>query len=637
MKLPAVAPEMLAPTRSVIAGTAGHIDHGKTALVLALTGKDTDRLPEEKSRGISIDIGFASLTLADRHGCATEVSLVDVPGHHAFIRNMLAGTGGIDLLLLVIAADEGVKAQTREHLAICTLLGISRGIVVLTKRDTAPAARLEEVAAEARDLVRGTFLEHAPILSVSARTGEGIGELKSAIATLAEAMPARSTRSVLRLPLDRSFAVKGFGTVVTGTLQSGTLQKGETIEVQPGGRAVRVRGLQVHGRSRDAAHAPSRVAVNLSGVEVADVHRGCTLVRPGTLAPVSIADVELTPIAGATPLRHRSRVHVHAFTEHTSARVLLYGAAQGNAGGPLLARLRFDRPMLLVPGDAFVVRQPSPAATIAGGRVLDAHPLPKLKRAAAEKWIQLLRSADAASQILQRVRRRGVAGVQVAQLGRETGLTELSIVEMLKAHAASGLILCSLDPKTADHWIAMEAVDAAEKTALAALNKAKSISSAELRSQAGLAEWVFHLITGRLGRAGRIRVEADHVSLPNAAAPVDERIARVESIYRAAGLNAPIVSEVREKLRIPDQQMHGIMTQLIRSGTLVRMGADNLFIHADRISELADRLRAHRGEQFDVARFKSFTGLTRKLAIPLLEHLDRTRVTRKTGDVRVVV
>ncbi|HLI77949.1 MAG TPA: selenocysteine-specific translation elongation factor, partial [Acidobacteriaceae bacterium] len=354
----------LAQARSVVLGTAGHIDHGKTALVLALTGTDTDRLPEEKARGITIDLGFAALHLVGPGGRRFDVSLIDVPGHHAFVRNMLAGAGGIDAVMLVVAADDGVKAQTVEHLQICRLLGIERGLVVLTKRDAVNPQRLSEARDEVTRLVEGTFLEEAPMVAVSALRQEGIGELKAALTRLVAEVPARSQERVMRLPVDRVFTVRGFGTVVTGTLQAGLVRAGESLKLEPGGRAVRVRGVQVHGKAQAEVGAPNRVALNLAGVDVTEVTRGDTVVPDGTLEPVSVLDAEVDPVPGAPMLRHRQRVRVHAFASETLATVLLY---QGSPEGARLVRLRLVKPMVLAPGDRFVLRQPSPALTLGGG------------------------------------------------------------------------------------------------------------------------------------------------------------------------------------------------------------------------------------------------------------------------------
>ena len=352
-------------TRSLVMGTAGHIDHGKTALVLALTGTDTDRLPEEKKRGITIDLGFAALQLNDPEGRSVDISLVDVPGHHAFIHNMLAGAGGIEAVLLVVAADEGVKPQTVEHLDICGLLGVRHGLIALTKSDAVSAERLEQTRDEVRNLTRHTFLETSPVFAVSAYTGKGISDLKNALLQIAFNVPQHGNDLVARLPLDRAFSVPGFGTVATGTLLSGTVRAGENVELQPGNRVVRVRGVQVHQHSREEARAPSRVALNLAGIEVGEIQRGDVVVPPGTFSTTTTVDVEFYLLRDACPLRHRGQVQMHAFTSDVVATVLLYEIEpQPEAAAPL-ARLRLSKPMLLLPGDHFVLRS---SKEILGGR-----------------------------------------------------------------------------------------------------------------------------------------------------------------------------------------------------------------------------------------------------------------------------
>jgi selenocysteine-specific elongation factor len=364
----------------VIIGTAGHIDHGKTALVYALTGTDTDRLPEEKQRGITIDLGFATLELENPSGSKLHLSLIDVPGHHAFVRNMLAGAGGIDCVMLVIAADEGVKAQTEEHLAICSLLGIEHGLVVLTKVDAVSPDHLSETRTQVEHFIAHTFLNGVPIIAVSALRGDGMADLKSALAALAAAVPARSSARLPRLPLDRAFSIRGFGTVVTGTLQAGSLHVGDTLEQHPAGRSLRVRGLQVHGKSAEGAQAPCRVALNLPGIEVAQIARGDILTLPNTLTATSTVDVELTMLRGARALKHGARVRVHAFTSESLAKVLFFDRKESSDSFPVLARLRLARPLLLLPGDRIVLRQCSPAMTIGGARVLDTTASPGVRK-----------------------------------------------------------------------------------------------------------------------------------------------------------------------------------------------------------------------------------------------------------------
>jgi selenocysteine-specific elongation factor len=633
-----------AAARSVVLGTAGHIDHGKTALVYALSGTDTDRLPEEKSRGITIDLGFAYLDLEDPAGHSIQLSLIDVPGHHAFIRNMLAGAGGIDCVMLVIAADEGIKPQTTEHLAICALLGIRHGIVAITKQDTVTAERLEAARHEVRRFAAHTFLENAPVVAVSARTGAGIPALKRALAQLALSVPDRSADAILRLPLDRAFSVRGFGTVVTGTLQAGSLHVGDTVDLQPEGRSVRVRGIQVHGATVSETQAPSRVALNLAGVEVAEVHRGHTIVPPETLSPVSTVDVELAVLPGMPALRHRTTLRLHAFTSETTARVLLYRPEEISAAP--LARLRLSKPLLLAPGDRFVLRQPSPAVTVGGGRVLDAHPRPRLRKAAANAWLEQLREAAPEQQILLRVRRRGLHGISIKALSRETGLHTGALRTIIAPLIAGRqLIGTSVEHAPASHsgvdrflWpgALAEAVEFLFKEL--ERTEARSLSRAELRSRSKLEDWVFSLAAERLPEVKPLQAVGNQFTLRGTGAKEPtEALAKVEALYRTAGLASPIVSEVAATLQLPHEEVPRLITILIRAGKLVRMGADNLLIHTEALVRLRAELQKQRGQTFDVGRFKALTGLTRKHAIPLLEYLDGARITRNQNGVRTVL
>ena len=370
--------------KSVIVGTAGHIDHGKTALVKALTGIDADRLEEEKRRGITIDIGFAHFELPAPDGSRIQLGFVDVPGHERFVRNMLAGVGGIDLVLLVIAADEGIKPQTREHFDICRLLAIRRGISVLTKSDAVDAETLAVVRLEVENFVRGSFLDPAqsPIVAVSSLTGAGLDELKSALAKVASEVAAKNSAALVRLPIDRVFTMKGFGTVVTGTLVAGTIRKEEELEVFSVGKPVRVRvrGVQVHGSPTEAAVAGQRTALNLAGLSTEALARGMTLATEDTFHSTSRVDTLLSLLPSAKPLKDGARVHFHAYTTEIIAEARLYGMKQLKPGEEAYVQLRFAEPVLLLPGDRFIVRQFSPVVTIGGGVVLDASPANRKQR-----------------------------------------------------------------------------------------------------------------------------------------------------------------------------------------------------------------------------------------------------------------
>lgn len=629
---------------TVVMGTAGHIDHGKTALVLALTGTDTDRLPEEKTRGITIDLGFAALDLQNKAGRTVHMGLVDVPGHHAFIHNMLAGAGGIDCVMLVIAADEGVKAQTIEHLAICTLLGVRYGVIALTKIDAVSAERLEQARQEIQSFAKHTFLEGAPLIPVSAYTGTGIDKLKKALFELALQVPAHSTDTLLRLPLDRAFSVAGFGTVVTGTLHDGSVRTGDTVEIQPGARVVRVRGVQVHHHSVQEIHAPTRAALNLAGIEVGEVHRGDTIVQQSTLSTATTVDVELTVLPGMRPLKHRGRLGMHAFTSEAVATVLLYKSDQedeANEKGTRLARLRLSKPMLLVPGDHFVLRQQD--GIIGGGRVLDANPMKRWRKAAVRQWLEQIRNATLDQQLLARVQRRGVEGISLAGLEQETGFRVEAIQKVTNALLTANLLVGAKVERTYfDHFLPPEAHVKASELVLKNLMKKEphTRSRAELLSRTRLQGWVFDLAVGKLVQAGKVRVAGSQISANSGGSPGGKQAALLETIeglYRTAGLASPLVNDVATKLRMAPKDVPPLITLLIRSGKLVRMGEDRLLIHADALTKLKADLKNYHGQAFDVNRFKEFTGLTRKHAIPLLEYLDRVRITSNRQGVHIVL
>ena len=397
--------------KSVIVGTAGHIDHGKTALVKAVTGIDADRLEEEKRRGITIDLGFAHLEVPSPNGEGLRLGFVDVPGHERFVRNMLAGVGGIDLVLLVIAADEGIKPQTREHFDICRLLCVQGGITVLSKSDLVDKDTLDLVRIEVEDFLRGSFLQNSPILSVSSLTGSGIQDLTRELVHMAGKLPARDSRRIARLPIDRVFTMKGFGTVVTGTLVAGTVGAEDELELFPSGRRVRVRSVQVHGSSANHAIAGERTALNLPGVEKSELARGMTLASPGLLQATSRIDVRLSLLSSAQPLRNRARVHLHAFASETIAAVRLLDGKPLQPGSDGFLQLQLADTALLLPGDRFIIRKFSPVVTIGGGIVLDALPMKKAAASERLRFLETFNSGDLQPVILGRIARRALQGV----------------------------------------------------------------------------------------------------------------------------------------------------------------------------------------------------------------------------------
>jgi selenocysteine-specific elongation factor len=633
---------MTKPTRSIVIGTAGHIDHGKTTLVRALTGVDTDRLPEEKRRGITIDLGFAFLDAVGPDASSWRMSFVDVPGHSLFIRNMLAGAGCIDAVLLVISAEEGVKPQTEEHLAICTLLGVRQGLTVVTKADAVSAARLEQVCSDVRTFLSDTFLgeRNAQVLPVSVHTGQGLNKLRRELLSLAMSATAHNPDHLPRLPLDRAFVMKGFGTVVTGTLLSGELHVGESLILEPGSRTVRVRGMQAHGRSEECVESGSRVALNLSGIEVAEVSRGQTLVSEGTLTSTTVIDVDATLLAGSSVVKHRSRVRFHAFTSDTLATVSLYGHEAAEPGTHRLMRLRLHHPIVLVPDDHFVLRQCSPGSTIGGGRVLDAHPLPNLRKAKCLAWLQRLKDASPEEQLLLRVTRRAIAGLTVRELMAETGLTRDALERCTEPFVSSKQLLRI----PGDMLLSNESAETASSDISSRLMmeaKSDGLKRSELRSQTGWNAAILNFLIEKQVREQKIRLQDERIypigSQLQGADPDLKLRSAIAAIYEAAGLAAPSSSEVAAKLGLKDREMRRLMTLLLRDRILIKIGMEALYIHKGALERLRDRMRELRGQTLDVAGFKQLTGLSRKYAIPLLEHLDRERLTRKNGDKRLVL
>jgi len=629
------------PVRSIVIGTAGHIDHGKTALVRALTGIDTDRLPEEKRRGITIDLGFASLDTNAPDGSPLRISFVDVPGHALFIRNMLAGAGCVPAVMLVIAADEGVMPQTREHLAICELLGMSDGFTVISKADLVNEAQLDQVREQIHGFLKNTFLggEQKPVIAASARSELGLAEIRSELTRLALRTEAAERMRPMRLPIDRVFVKKGFGTVATGTLLSGEIRVGQNLLLEPGSRIVRVRGLQTHGEAEEIAQAGSRTAVNLSGVDVADVSRGQMLVAPGELTPTDLIDAEITALAEAPALKHRARVHLHAFTSEVMATISLYGNETMKPGTARLARLKLTGPVLLAPGDRFVLRQSLPAGTVGGGRVLDGHPLRQARRLDTEKWLKQMAQAASEQQLDLRVQRRESEGIHLDALAQEMGLRVEAVRDLATDHLKSGELVVT----SSDVLICRTAHRYAIDSLLARLKVAGShgLKRSVLQGQSKLGNEIFASVMERIVADAKAQLNGEVITLVDAAPPVSategQNLDTVSAVYREAGLAPPSVREVAQRLQMVDAEMRQIITLLIRDKKLVRMGSDDAFVHAEALRELADRLSAMRGKTIDVTAFKALTGLTRKHAIPLLELLDRERITRKQGDVRVVL
>jgi selenocysteine-specific elongation factor len=626
--------------KHVVVGTAGHIDHGKSSLVLALTGTDPDRLQEEKARGITIDLGFAHTSEGD-----VVLSFVDVPGHERFVRNMLAGVGGMDLVMLHVAADESVMPQTREHFEICRLLHVPAGLVVITKADLVDADTIDVVRLEVQDLVAGSFLDGAPVVAVSARDGTGLRELRQTLARLASTVEGRPSTGAPRLPVDRVFSMRGFGTVVTGTLVAGRIGVDDELVLSPTGRRVKVRGLQVHGRSRREAVAGQRVAANLAGVEVSEIARGETLTTADAVTVTRRVDVAIELLASGRPLRHGARVRFHQGTRELPARVAL-PAAQLDAGSHGVGRVHLEEPAALVRGDRFILRASSPPETIGGGTVLD--PLPARRgvrtAVAAARFARL--SGTAADAAAGMVEEGALQGLPLAQLGGRVGLPEGQRDRLIAEWKRTGAVVAIGDALVAGPRLAsvQQQVLAAIRQHHAAHPLEEGIPREELRERlfSTAAPGVFDHVLAALSQANQI-IARDRVALRgHTLALTDEEARARDAMVRVlieGGLAPPDGSELAARVGARKEVLDRIANLLVRQKVLVRVG-DMLF-HAPALQRLKDEVvslkRDQATDRIDVATFKDRYHVTRKYAIPLLEFLDRERITRRVGDTRQIL
>jgi selenocysteine-specific elongation factor len=620
--------------RAFVIGTAGHIDHGKSALVRALTGTDPDRLKEEKERGITIDLGFAHTRIG-----GDDIAFVDVPGHERFVKNMLAGVGGIDAVMLVVAADESVMPQTREHFAICRLLGVGAAVIALTKADLADADTIELATMEIRELVAGSPLSAASIVPVSSKTGAGLDDLRRALASLTERLPGRTSDALPpRLPIDRVFSMRGFGTVVTGTLTSGTLHVDDDLVLLPSGRRVKVRGLQVHGVTRDDASAGRRVAVNLGGVDRADVERGETLTVPGAYEVTRRFDAKIELLPDAPPLKHGGRVRFHHGTTELLGRVAL--------GPDRYTRIRLEAPAVLTRGDRFVLRSYSPPMTIGGGLVLDPIPArtPLRTAAAAERFASLDSGDPAAAAAF--LRERGAAGLTFEALASRIGMNRARVEAVASELAASGqarvigdaifdaAVIAGLERRL------LEVV--AAHHASQPLSEGIPRQEARERVFARAAPGVFDAVVDALARGGRIGGR-EQLAVPGATVSLSPEEARARDALAAAYLKAqlapPDLNAAASAAGIAPTVAERVARLLVRQKTLVKL--ESLYFHAEALARLRTDIAAMKEKQaaprVDVAAFKERFGLSRKYAIPLLEWLDRERVTRRVGEARVIL
>jgi len=636
--------------RNIVVGTAGHIDHGKSALVEALTGTHPDRLEEEKRRGITLDIGFAFLELD-----GVSLGFVDVPGHERFVRNMLAGASGFDLVLLVIAADESIKPQTREHFEICKLLGIPRGLVVLTKCDLVEHEVLELVRLETEEFVRGSFLEGAPVVAVSARTGTGLDELRNQLARIAGETPPKDASRYFRLPIDRAFAMKGFGTVVTGTLIAGEVKAEDEVELFPSRRRLRVRGLQSGGKSMVSASAGQRTALNLAGIDHQEVRRGMVLAAPKRFEATSRLDVRLVLLPAAKRLKHRARVHFHHGSSETIVDVHLFGAKEMMPGSAGLAQLRLADPTLALPGDRFILRQFSPVVTIGGGTVLSIPRVRRLREPQAVNFLELQERGvngdlSARPAALEAIVSTSPEGSTLADLVMRTGWPEEEIRRILENLAAENKLRLIGDQVLVA--VSPEVVASCADRVLREVDRfhranplGEAISKEDLRTRcaSALRADIFRAALEDAVSAGKLALAGDLVKRAGRSIHLEPSEARakdqIEREFARGGLAAPGVEAVLTTLPVARGQAEKLFQLLLRERVLLKISNDVVLHHeaVDRLRGLLAEYKRSHGERLAVTEFKELAGVTRKYAIPLLEYLDRTGVTRRVGDYRVIL
>ncbi|MDT3700596.1 MAG: selenocysteine-specific translation elongation factor [Thermincola sp.] len=630
-----------------IIGTAGHVDHGKTVLVKALTGKDTDRLKEEKERGISIELGFAPFRLPS----GIQAGLVDVPGHERFIKNMLAGVGGIDLVLLIIAADEGIMPQTREHLGIIDLLQIPQGVIVITKTDLVEEDWLELIKEEARELVAGTVLEGAPMAAVSAVKGAGIKELIQLIDEIAGAIKERPVSGQPRLSIDRVFSITGFGTVVTGTLIEGTISVGDKIEILPENIEARVRGVQVHSEKVEKAGAGQRVAVNLAGLECEEIGRGSVLVAPGYLRPSHRLDLRIRLLAGEEkPLVNRARVRVHLGTAEILARVILLEADEMLPGETGFAQLECEEPMMAARGDRVVIRSYSPMRTIGGGKIIDPGP-PKRKRfdKTVIDHLATKEKGEPEDLVLQFILSSQVIVFTEDDISSGSGLNPQVVGAAIKKLAGRGELRSFLsDGKS--YYISDLVFERKSAELINALEKyhlkyplRPGISKEEIRSKhfKSLNNKLFNALLVLFEEHKVIRVNDESVSSwgfkPGPKPEQEQVFEKIETRYLAAGMLTPGWDEISSEFKLDVVGAEEVLNFFINSGILIKLDA-NVIIHSQNLAGARENIIRflQENKEIGLGEARDLLKTSRKFALPIMDYFDKEKVTRRVDDKRVL-
>lgn len=633
--------------REVVIGTAGHVDHGKTSLVRALTGIDTDRLKEEKERGITIELGFAFLDLP----CGHRLGIVDVPGHERFVKNMVAGAAGMDLVAFIVAADEGIMPQTREHFEICRLLGLKRGLVIITKKDMVEPEWLEMVKEEVREFFAGSFLADAPLLSVSSTSGDGLGEVRDTLNQMVGSLDFAEAHGPFRMPVDRVFSMKGFGAVVTGTSVSGRIRVGDEITIYPEMTSAKIRGIQVHSQDVDMVEAGHRTAINIQNLEKEEISRGNLIASPGCLQPSFLLDADFLYISSnKKPLKNRTRIRLHLGTAEVMARIVLLEDEELGPGGEANVQIITEEPVTAWPNDRYVVRSYSPVATIGGGAILNSSP-PKRRRfkEANREIFKIYHSGEPEKLARLHIREAGHTGLTFDQLALKTGLFGKRLKKILDGPlSAREIVVVEADKQ---RMVAREVYDNLSAGILQRLESYHAdnplqdgLSKEELRSRLAkdLDHRLFQLLVNDLVKRQLIVQDQAIIRLAShrVALKADEESLRrkMDSFYHDAGLTPPTVKELLTQFPdFPAEMVKEIIAVMLRNGVLIKVKEDLLF-DGRAIEELQEKMRAFMQQEgeIDAPRFKTMTGLSRKFTIPLLEYFDRIKMTIRVGDKRVL-
>jgi selenocysteine-specific elongation factor len=627
--------------KSIIIGTAGHIDHGKTALVKALTGVDTDRLPEEKARGITIDLGFAHVRWDN-----FDISFIDVPGHEKFVKNMLAGIGGIDLLMLIVAADESVMPQTREHFDICRLLSISNGIIVLTKKDLVDDATLDLVREDVSTMVSGSFLEKAPVFSVSVKTGEGLPSLKEGILRMISSTPQREAKGIFRLPIDRVFTLKGYGTIVTGTLVSGRIVKDSSAEIFPSHRKTKVRSIHAHNQNASEALAGQRTALNLQGIEKEDVIRGDILTEPDFLENSSLLDAKVFLLSHSRPLLHNALVRFHYLSTEVAARVTLLEGEELRPGESGFLQLRLHRPILAVYGERFILRKQTPVITIGGGLILDAMPVKRATKGSVETLERLkkLEQASIEERLAIALAEKGLGGAEERWLKAKMALSAQEILKM----RTNKVIFLRQRPLLAISENSEEVLLQKMLNAVASFHRSnpllQGIPKGELRTRflAFVPTDIFLAILERAVSQKKLQLVRELVTIFDRKISLSSEeelfAARAEEVLAGSDLEFPGFEKMASRLKKQAEETKKLVYLLVRQGKVIKI-TDDYFLHQKNWEQLKLKIRSLKSSQktFSVSDFKTLFGITRKYAIPLMEQLDREGITRRSGNERIII